>query len=179
MRVVVQQAGVMDMLRERLRDTGIYPYGITITGGDTYVQVDGGYRVPKELAIELGRMVQAVTDRTGKELAGGEVREIFEHAYLAPVGRVALVDYEVQHPSPDHCHIRARVRDGGEEVTINGDIPRPGTGGGDGNPDFLGQILAFQLTNPFNVRIQLSRSTATDTGGPTRARSRCRLRASR
>jgi 2-isopropylmalate synthase len=80
-----------------------------------------GYRVPKDLAIELSRLVQEVTDNTGKELAGGDIREIFERAYLAPAGRVALVDYEVQHPSPDHCHIRARVRDRGEEVAISGD----------------------------------------------------------
>ena len=80
----------------------------------------GGYRVPKELAVELSRAVQEVTDGTGKELAPSEVLEIFVATYLRQKGRVALVDYEVQHPSPEHCQLRARLRDGGSEISIEG-----------------------------------------------------------
>jgi 2-isopropylmalate synthase len=32
-----------------------------------------------------------------------------------------LLDYEVQHPSPDHCHLRAKMRDGGTSVMADGE----------------------------------------------------------
>jgi 2-isopropylmalate synthase len=79
-----------------------------------------GYRVPKELAVELSRAVQVTTDGSGKELAPGAIVEIFERAYLKNDGRRVLLDYDVQHPSPDHCHLRASMRDGGASVTVEG-----------------------------------------------------------
>jgi len=79
-----------------------------------------GYRVPKELAVELSRAVQDAADGSGKELAPGAILQIFEQAYLESDGRRALMDYDVQHPSPDHCHLRASMRDGGTTVTVEG-----------------------------------------------------------
>jgi 2-isopropylmalate synthase len=80
-----------------------------------------GYRVPKELAVELSRVVQKATDGSGKELATNAILEIFEQAYLESDGRLSLLDYEVQHPSPDHCHLRAKMRDGGTAVMADGE----------------------------------------------------------
>jgi 2-isopropylmalate synthase len=80
----------------------------------------GGYQVPKELAVDLSRAVQEVTDGSGKELVPSEVLEILEREYLEPRGRIALVDYEVRHPSTVRCRIQARVRDGATEVAITG-----------------------------------------------------------
>jgi 2-isopropylmalate synthase len=80
-----------------------------------------GYRVPKELAVEVSRAVQKATDGSGKELAPGAILEIFEQSYLENAGQMVLLDYEVQHPSPDHCHLRAKVRDGGSTVAIDGE----------------------------------------------------------
>ena len=78
-----------------------------------------GYRLPKELAVELSRAVQEATDATGKELAPSAILEIFERACLETQGRWALLDYEVEHPAPDHCHLRAKIRDGEvESVTV-------------------------------------------------------------
>ena len=79
-----------------------------------------GYRAPKELAVELSRAVQEATDGSGKELAPGAIVEIFERAYLKNDGRRVLLDYDVQHPSPEHCHLRASMRDGGASVTVEG-----------------------------------------------------------
>ena len=80
-----------------------------------------GYHVPKGLAVELSRVVQEATDDSGKELAPSAILGIFERAYLANDGRRALLDYDVQHPSPDHCHLSARMRDGGATVTVAGE----------------------------------------------------------
>jgi 2-isopropylmalate synthase len=80
-----------------------------------------GYRVPKELAVEFSRGVQEATDRNAKELAPSAILEIFERAYLESDGRFALLDYEVQHPSPEHCHVHARMSDGKSSFTIDGE----------------------------------------------------------
>ena len=80
-----------------------------------------GYRLPKELAVELSRAVQEATDTTGKELAPNAILEIFERAYLVTEGRWVLLDYEVQHPSPDHCRLRAKIRQGETEMAADGE----------------------------------------------------------
>jgi 2-isopropylmalate synthase len=90
--------------------------------GVSYVlEQAGGYRVPKELAIELSRAVQDVTDQTGKELPPGAVLELFDQHYVNPAGRLRLVGYDVHHPSAERCHIRARISEGNGEVTITGE----------------------------------------------------------
>jgi 2-isopropylmalate synthase len=79
-----------------------------------------GYRLPKELAVELSRAVQEATDGSGKELSPGAILEIFEQTYLTSDGRRVLLDYDVQHPSAEHCHLRASMRDGGVILTVEG-----------------------------------------------------------
>ncbi len=108
----------------------------------------GGYRVPKELAIELGRTVQAVTDEIGKELLPGAVLEIFEREYLETREGMALVDYEISHPSSasdgcDRCRLRARVRNGKGDVSVAGD--------GTGAIDAFVQALAAKLGTTLGV----------------------------
>jgi 2-isopropylmalate synthase len=89
--------------------------------GVSFVLEQGrGYRVPKALAVELSRAVQQVTDGSGKELPPGDVIALFESTYVETRGRMALLDYEVQHPAPEHCRVRARLRDGEGEVRIDG-----------------------------------------------------------
>jgi 2-isopropylmalate synthase len=73
------------------------------------------------LAVELSRAVQQATDDSGKELAAGAILGIFERVCLDASGRLALMDYEVQHPSPDHCHLRTKIRDGALEVAAEGE----------------------------------------------------------
>jgi 2-isopropylmalate synthase len=79
-----------------------------------------GYRLPKALAVELSRAVQDATDGSGKELSPGAILGIFEQTYLTSDGRRVLLDYDVQHPSAEHCHLRASMRDGGATLTVEG-----------------------------------------------------------
>jgi 2-isopropylmalate synthase len=80
-----------------------------------------GYRVPKGLAVELSRSVQAATDDSGKELAPSEICAIFECIYLRTEGAMVLLDYEVQHPAPDHCHLKAKVRNKERTESVEGE----------------------------------------------------------
>ncbi len=90
--------------------------------GVSYVVEQGyGYRVPKELAVELSRVVQEAADASGKELAPDVIFAIFERTYLDATGRLVLLDYEVQHPAPDRCHLAAKIRDGEATVVATGE----------------------------------------------------------
>jgi 2-isopropylmalate synthase len=80
-----------------------------------------GYRLPKDLAIELGRLIQKETDATGKELVPEEILGIFERAYLGVAGRFGLVDYDVHHVAADRCRLKATVTDNDRAVEIVGE----------------------------------------------------------
>jgi 2-isopropylmalate synthase len=89
--------------------------------GVSYVlEQASGYRVPKDLAIEISRQVQRITDSTGKELAAGAVIDIFESSYLSAAGRFALSDYEVEHIDKHLCEVSVHVRDGGTDIEVEG-----------------------------------------------------------
>jgi len=83
-----------------------------------------GYRVPKELAVELSRVVQAEADKSGKELMPAVIAELFERTYLGSERRMNLVDYEVVHASAERAVVRATIRDaaaGASERPIEGE----------------------------------------------------------
>src|SRR5579862_2045425 len=64
-------------------------------GGVAYVlKADHGLDLPRGLQIEFSRIVQEVTDRTGKELTSADIWSLFEEVYLGGE-RIALVDYNL------------------------------------------------------------------------------------
>jgi 2-isopropylmalate synthase len=101
-----------------------------------------GYKVPKDMAIEIGRLVQVATDQSGKELPPDAVLEIFEKAFLRADGRFRLVDYDAHHEAADSCHLKAKILDGECEVSIEGE----GTGAIDAFSSALGAHAGMRLT---------------------------------
>jgi 2-isopropylmalate synthase len=57
---------------------------------------DHGYRVPRQLAIELSQAVQAVTDARGEELSAQDVGALFERQYFEVSGPYSLVSAGVE-----------------------------------------------------------------------------------
>jgi len=100
-----------------------------------------GYRVPKDLAIELGRRVQETTDATGKELSSRQVLEIFEREYLSAPGRFALLDYQLEHVHLHRCKVMARLTDSAMEVAVCGE----GAGAIDAFVAGISSCLAMRL----------------------------------
>jgi 2-isopropylmalate synthase len=80
-----------------------------------------GYRVPKALAVEFSRVVQAEADKTGKELLPAVIAELFERTYLGATRKMSLVDYEVVHPSAERAVVSATIRDAEVEVSVTGE----------------------------------------------------------
>ena len=108
-------------------------------GGIAYLlEQDYGLVLPRRLQIEFSPIVQAVADRTGKELSPADIRGVFEDEYLARQAPYEVVDYRTL---PDR-HVRgqrnitATVRVNGAEREISG----AGNGPVDAFLNALGQI---------------------------------------
>jgi 2-isopropylmalate synthase len=78
-------------------------------GGVAYVmEQEFGFKLPKAMHPEFGRIIQSVTDRTGEELSPAEILERFEQEYLQPVYPYQLREY--------HIHSDSNQAEGGERV---------------------------------------------------------------
>ncbi|MCK5274579.1 MAG: 2-isopropylmalate synthase [Alphaproteobacteria bacterium] len=108
-------------------------------GGIAYLlEQDYGLVLPRRLQIEFSPVVQAVADRTGKELSPADIRAVFEDEYLARTSPYEIVDYRTL---PDRRvrgqrNITATVRVNGVEQEITG----AGNGPVDAFLNALGQI---------------------------------------
>jgi 2-isopropylmalate synthase len=83
-------------------------------GGVAYLlKEDHGLDLPRPLQIEFSRVVQEVTDRTGKEVTSAAIWELFQETYLGRDG-VSLIDYTML---PER---RAGERRLAAKVTVDG-----------------------------------------------------------
>ena len=95
-------------------------------GGVAYIlKHDYHLDLPRRLQIEFMRVIQEITDVTGKEITPPEIWGAFEATYLAPSASLQLVEHETS----DHAgsngagsttRLEALVRLDGEETTITG-----------------------------------------------------------
>ena len=91
-------------------------------GGVAYLlKEDHGLDLPRNLQIEFSKIVQEVTDRTGKEMTSADIWALFQETYLARPDGVHLVDYSLlPEPRAGERRIVATVRIGGAERHIEG-----------------------------------------------------------
>ena len=89
-------------------------------GGVAYLlKEDHGLDLPRNLQIEFSRIVQEVTDRTGKELTSGDIWSLFQGTYLN--GGIRLVDYSLlPEPRAGERRIAATIAVDGGERRIEG-----------------------------------------------------------
>ena len=91
-------------------------------GGVAYLlKEDHGLDLPRSLQVEFSKVVQQVTDRTGKEMTSADIWALFEAAYLAG-GGIALADYNLfpEPGAPNQRRIAATVAIDGVERRIEG-----------------------------------------------------------
>ncbi|HEX3861577.1 MAG TPA: 2-isopropylmalate synthase [Stellaceae bacterium] len=90
-------------------------------GGVAYLlKEDHGLDLPRNLQIEFSRIVQEVTDRTGKEMSSANIWSLFQETYLGRDG-IALVDYSLlPEPRPNERRIVATIAADGVERRIEG-----------------------------------------------------------
>src|SRR5579862_4315930 len=90
-------------------------------GGVAYLlKEDHGLDLPRGLQIEFSRIVQEVTDRTGKEMTSADIWSLFQDTYLGRRG-IRLVDYSLlPEPRPGERRIVATIATEGGEREIEG-----------------------------------------------------------
>ena len=90
-------------------------------GGVAYLlKEDHGLDLPRGLQIEFSKVVQEVTDRTGKELSSRDIWSLFQETYLGRNG-ISLIDYSIlPEPRPNERRIVATINADGGERRIEG-----------------------------------------------------------
>ncbi len=91
-------------------------------GGVAYVmEKEYGFQLPKEMRKELGRIVNDLADRTGKELTPENIYEAFSAEYLEPDSPLMLEKFRVAAGNgDDNVVCTAAVRINGERREIRG-----------------------------------------------------------
>jgi len=89
-------------------------------GGVAYVlKADRGLDLPRNLQIEFSKIVQEVTDRSGKEMSSTDIWSLFEDTYLT--GGIRLVDYSLlPEPRAGERRIAATIAVAGAERRVEG-----------------------------------------------------------
>jgi 2-isopropylmalate synthase len=89
-------------------------------GGVAYLlKEDHGLDLPRNLQIEFSRIVQEVTDRTGKEMTSADIWALFEKTYLT--GGIGLVDYSLlPEPRAGERRVLATIDVDGAQSRIEG-----------------------------------------------------------
>ncbi|WP_330619534.1 2-isopropylmalate synthase [Vallitalea pronyensis] len=100
-------------------------------GGVAYIlQADYGYRLPKKMHPEIGKLVQNVTDQTGKELSSQDIYDIFFNAYFEQEKILALKSFESTLEDHDTTHKGIKVTVSAEVVFRGKSRKIQGTGNG-------------------------------------------------
>ena len=97
-------------------------------GGAAWVlEQDYGLQVPKAMHPELGRAVQALADRVGREIQSSELYKLFLDEFVNPRGPFELVGYwpRPDDKNPTQIHGQLKVKIGGvdKEVAADGNGP--------------------------------------------------------
>jgi 2-isopropylmalate synthase len=89
-------------------------------GGIAYIlERDFGLSLPRPMQIEFSKVVQKITDATGKELAPATIKQAFDEEYLSEAGPYKLVSYQFDHTGTAG-RIQATIRVGDKDQKIEG-----------------------------------------------------------
>lgn len=131
-------------------------------GGVAYLlKAEQELDLPRRLQIEFTRIVQGITDATGKEVSAGDIWEIFENNYLTLSKPYELVSFASTQNAEgqDRASMDAVVRCDGTEATI--------TGVGNGSIEAFAN--AMRATTGVDFRLLSYHEHAIGTGADARA----------
>lgn len=114
-------------------------------GGVAYLlQEDYGIELPRMLQVEFSKVIQGITDGTGKELSSAFIYETFVSEYLEAAGTVDFINHQTtaDGQSSERRLLTATVRQNGQEKVIEG----KGTGPIDAYMNALKDNLGVELT---------------------------------
>jgi 2-isopropylmalate synthase len=92
-------------------------------GGVSYImKYEHGFDLPRRLQIEFSKVIQRITDGTGREILPDEIWKTFTETYLAPTRPYAYVGHREHYDSTESedLELTAVVRIDGEEREMSG-----------------------------------------------------------
>jgi len=112
-------------------------------GGIAYIlEKNYGYQLPKAMHPEIGRIVQSMTDKEGRELEPKEILKIFTDTYFHPKEHISFIDFDVSaHKGKTECTL-TYVYNGKKIVA---------TGEGNGPIDACRNALRKKYKNKFSI----------------------------
>jgi 2-isopropylmalate synthase len=135
-------------------------------GGIAYLlEQEYGLELPRRLQIEFSRVVQAVTDDSGREVGAAQIKAIFDAEY--GIGVAAVAQPSVSEGSDGCVVVRADV------VSVDG-ARYPLVGSGNGPIDAF--VSALQVHNGVAIRVLDYREHAVTSGADARAVAYVELR---
>lgn len=138
-------------------------------GGVAYLlKAEQELDLPRRLQIEFTRVVQQITDTTGKEITGAEIWEEFRNHYLTLVKPYELISFTTAHNAAgaDRTRLTAQIRVDGEEGNFEGE-------GGGAIEAFVNSI---QTQRGLDVRVLDYHEHAIGTGADAKAVSYLELK---
>ena len=79
-------------------------------GGVAYVmEAEFGCQLPKTMQPEVGEVVQALTDRTGREVNAAEIWNAFRQEYLEADQPIRFIDYAISSDPQDSSRMNGRL----------------------------------------------------------------------
>jgi len=92
-------------------------------GGVAYLlKAENSLDLPRRMQIEFTRVIQQITENTGKEITGGQIMGEFATEYLELEGPYLLNGYEAAQNAEgkDRTMVTARMSNGGETLVVQG-----------------------------------------------------------
>jgi 2-isopropylmalate synthase len=90
-------------------------------GGISFLlQQEAGYELPRRLQIEFSKIVQSISDDTGREVSAKKIREIFEIEYLNAESELRYRSSQFQEKEGGASSIAIDIDDGPSTLTLNG-----------------------------------------------------------
>lgn len=115
-------------------------------GGVAYILEDSyGYKLPKKMHPEIGRVVQKFTDQVGRELKTEEILEIFEKTYFSEQEHLIFVDYAIHSNTSKDGIVKCELT-----YTLNGE-EHTSKGSGNGPIDAAKHALMEYYPNDFTL----------------------------
>jgi 2-isopropylmalate synthase len=90
-------------------------------GGVSFLlERDYGIKMPRSLQIEFSRVIQQITDTTGREVTSAEIFRAFKAEYIDQQSPLAIRDH-TEHSAGDSGELTATLTDGTTEYTLRGE----------------------------------------------------------
>jgi 2-isopropylmalate synthase len=90
-------------------------------GGVSFLlERDYGIKMPRKMQIEFSRVIQQITDATGREITSAEIWRAFKAEYIDQVSPLAILEHS-EHSAGENGHLRATLRNGVAEHAIFGE----------------------------------------------------------